>query len=207
MKRFAAIAFICCYLSTLSWGIVSHAVKYKVGAHPAMYFVVWDMFCGWSAYSTRTQVIAQGESGQYYQVSPAPWGELHPFGSIERRHYDTNDLLMPRLIQTNLKNTAHEPISTVYVVEELWPKKFNLPDELWEQQFNEPKDVMKYYNVRSVHDADGTKIQCRPNWFSVQLSRSVSDNPRLQKQAQRTMPFFSITPAGQTQHSMAPNAN
>lgn len=204
MKRFAAILFICAYLSALSWGVVAHAVKYKVASHPIMYYVVWDMFCGWSAYSSRLQVIAEGESGRYYEVAPAPWGELNPFGHIERRHYDPFDDLMPRMIRNNLRNTTHEPISNVYVVEEIWPKKFNLPDDVWLEKFGTPKDKKTYYNVRSVYNADGVKTQCRLAWYQLQILRSVSDNPRLQRQATGSQPFFTVTTE---RSSMAPAGN
>ena len=204
MKRLAAIVFICAYLGALTWGTVAHAIKYKVGSHPAMYFVVWDMFCGWSAYSNRLQVIAEGESGKFYEVSPPPWGELNPFGHIERRHYDISDLLMTRMIANNLKHTSHEPISNVYVVEELWPKKFNLPDHVWEANFNEPKDMQKYYNIRGMFAADGTKTRCLRPWLQVQLVRSISNNPRLRKQAANSQPFFTVTP---NMRSAAPKGN
>ena len=76
MKRLATVLFILAYIGSLGWGIVAHAVKYKASSHPAMYFVVWDMFCGWSAYANRTQIIAEGESGRYYDcllyTSPSP---------------------------------------------------------------------------------------------------------------------------------------
>jgi hypothetical protein len=192
MKRLGAIAFICAYLGALSWGTFAHAVKYKNAAHPIMYYVVWDMFCGWSAYSTRLEVIAEGESGKYYQVSPPPWGELSPFGDLERRHYDVNDHLMPELIRNNLAHTAHEPITSVYVVEEVWSKRFNLPDEIWNEKFNEPKVPVKYYNVSGVYASDGTKTQCRPKWLALQVVRSIADNPRLQRQAATSNSYFTI---------------
>lgn len=204
MKRFGAILFISAYLCAMSWGIVSHAVKYKVGSHPIMYYVVWDMFCGWSAYSNRLQVIAEGESGKYYEVSPAPWGELNPFGHIERRHYDPFDDLIPKIIKNNLRNTTHEPIANVYVIEEVWPKKYNLPDDIWEEKFGKPKNLQPYYNVRSVFTGDGVKTQCNLAWYQLQIVRSVANNPRLQQQAAGSQPFFTNVRSG---NSMAPAGN
>ncbi len=208
MKRLAATAFITLYVTALSWGIVAHAVKLGVNSHPAMYFVVWDMFCGWSAYAERTQVIAEGESGRYYQVAPAPWGELNPFGHIDRRHYDPSGDLMPRLIRNNLKHTSHEPITAVYIVEEVWPKKYNMPDHIWAERFLEPKDLQKYFNIKRVYNADGVLMQCNQSWHGLQLARSIS-NPRLHRQAAGSQPFFTVSPgsSGNPQRSMAPSAN
>lgn len=210
MKRLATNCVIAAYIGALCFGIVAHAIKYKVNSHPGMYYIVWDMFCGWAAYSSRTQIIAEGESGRYYQVAPPPWGELKPFGHIERRHYDPYEDLMGKLIRNNLRNTSHEPITNVYVVEEIWPKKFNLPDDVWAERFNgQPKDVRHYYNVRGVYNGAGVKLQCRPTWNDLQIARSVADNPRLRKQAQGAQPFFTHTyeGPGSTQRSMAPSAN
>ena len=209
MKRLATVLFILAYIGSLGWGIVAHAVKYKASSHPAMYFVVWDMFCGWSAYANRTQIIAEGESGRYYEVSPPPWGELTPFGAIERRHYDPFGDLMPGLIRNNLRHTSHEPINNVYVIQEVWPKQFNLPDDIWDEKFAKAKDPHKYYNVKSVHDESGLKTQCRPDWHAMQVALSVSANPRLQRQAQTSKPFYmfnSSAGSGQ-QGSMAPRGN
>lgn len=209
MKRLVTVLFIVAYLGSLGWGVVSHAVKYRTGDHPAMYFVVWDMFCGWSAYANRAQIIAEGESGRYYEVSPPPWGELAPFGNIERRHYDAYGELMSKLIRNNLRNTSHEPIINVYVVEEVWPKQFNIPDEVWAEKFAKAKDPHRYYNVKSVHDETGLKTQCFPGWHDLQLLSSVSANPRLQRQAQSSKPFFIYQSAGSggQQRSMAPRGN
>ena len=132
MKRWIAVIVICGYLGSLAMGLVAHTLHVGANSHPGMYFVVWDMFCGWGAYSNRTHLIAEGESGKYYELSPAPWGSLQPFGPTDRLHYDTSYHLTPKMVRNNLRNTEHEPIARVFVIEETWSKKFNLPDELWD---------------------------------------------------------------------------
>ena len=193
MKRPLAILAICAYLGSLSWGIVAHTVDVGVGSHPAMYYVVWDMFCGWGAYSSRWHVIGEGESGRYYEVAPAPWGELKPFGRQDRRHYDEQSFMTSALIRNNLRRTQHEPISRVFVVEEAWPKKFNLPDHLWSRHYQEPKDKQSYYQLRAICDSEGQVIEAYPTWNSSLYAKSLGDNPRLAAQQAKSKPFYAIS--------------
>ncbi len=128
MKRWLTHLTIVGYLTALGWGIVAHSLNFGTHIHPSMYFVVWDMFCGWAAYDTRNQVIVEGESGKFYEVLPAPWGEIHPYGDLGRRHYDPYQTFCMSMAQNVLKHTDHEPIARIFVLEEAWAKKFNLPD-------------------------------------------------------------------------------
>jgi hypothetical protein len=155
-----------------------------------MYFVVWDMFSGWNNYELRFHVIGEGLSGTYYQLDPPPWGEIRPFGYIGRRHYDVTGTYCGKFAQNTLKRTEHEPIARVFVVEENWAKKYNLPDRIWNARFSEPKDVKKYYNVRWVFDGDGAPLHSQPAWLSTQVARSMADNPRLQKEAAKGQPVY-----------------
>jgi hypothetical protein len=190
MKKWIASLFICTYLGSLSWGIMSHTIGYGTGSHPAMYYVVWDMFCGWSSYSSRMIIIGEGESGKYYELSPGPWGDFQPFGPTGRQHYDGDGSHAPKLALNVLRHTQHEPITRIFVVEQMWAKKFNLPDHLWSQRFDEPKNVYKYHHVRHVFTPDGRVVQSFPSWFNQQYAFAVANNPRLQKEQTRGKPFF-----------------
>ena len=66
IKRWAVSLVIVGYLSSLGYGIVCHTLNFNTASHPAMYFVVWDMFCGWSAYANRVHIIGEGEDNKYY---------------------------------------------------------------------------------------------------------------------------------------------
>jgi hypothetical protein len=190
MARWLTHCFIAVYLGALFVGIASHTVNYGTASHPGMYFLVWDMFCGWSAYDKRHQIIAEGESGNFYELAPAPWGEMKPYGNIGRRHYDPEGMHMPSYGIHVLNHTQHEPITRIIVVEESWAKKYNLPDELWYQQFDQPKDLQKYYHVRHVVSPEGAILQTFPSWMSRQHALSVSNNPRLRADKSRGSQFF-----------------
>lgn len=194
MKRWLVICTIGCYLSVLSFGVASHALNYKKTIHPAMYFIVWDMFCGWSAYEDRVHIIGEGESGKFYQLSPGPWGEFKPFGDIGRQHYDPFSTHAMVIAQSTLRNSKHEPIDRVYVVQETWAKKFNLPNHLWAERYNVPKEPYSYFHLRKVFNADGQLVQLNPAWFDYQTQLNVSDNPRLFRDAYKGKPFFHLNP-------------
>jgi len=203
MKRWLSTLAIGCYLSALAFGIFSHSMYYKNTSHPAMYYIVWDMFCGWSAHDSRLHVIGEGESGKFYQLAPGPWGELEPFGDLGRRHYDTFLQFGHRYAQSTLAHTQHEPMRQIYMVEECWPKKFNMPEWLWNQRYDEPKDIKKYYHVYRVAAPDGTTLQSQPSWHTVQALASVSKNPRLQADVKRNQPFYALDPRNNSYRSIA----
>ena len=88
MRRVMACGIIGTYLLMLVFGLFSHALGYKSTDHVGMYFLVWDMYCGWCGYEVRHHIVAQGESGQYYELSPPPWGDFVAFGAAGRHDYD-----------------------------------------------------------------------------------------------------------------------
>jgi len=192
VKRILANLTIVAFLGTFSGGTIAHAVGLD-GVHSAMYFVVWDMFCGWGAYSQRFNFVGEGASGRYYEVAPAPWGEIVPYGSASRRHYDHYAKLAPHLIRNTLRHTEHEPITRVYLIEEFWPKQFNLPGDLWHELHETPKDRKSYYHLRGIYAHDGTVISRYPDWASTEAQRVVSENPRLHTRIRSSSPFYSIS--------------
>ena len=192
MKRWLAHITIVAYLGALSWGLCAHMLRVGTGAHPVMYFLVWDMFCGWSAWAGKSHVVGQGESGRYYELAPAPWGDLHPFGSLDRHDYDPNAIFSARMAVNCLRHTQHEPIVRIFVVEECWPKKFNLPDELWALRHSRPKDIHKYYRVRHVLTGEGQLVQTYTDWLTWQAGVCVADNPRLRAETRKSTPFIAF---------------
>jgi len=192
MQRWKVVlisAFITCYVGVLSSGIVAHALKVGICGNTLSYFVVWDMFCGYSAWDNRTHIIAEGASGQFYEVRE-PWGEFHPFGHVARIHYDNTNQLLPRHIDNVLSHTEHEPIDQVYVVEEVWPKQYNLPPRLYDHYFGSTKDKLSYFHLRAVCHDDGQVLKSYPDWYSQQTLNSIADNPRLQLQAQQAQSYY-----------------
>jgi hypothetical protein len=190
MKKWLTSSVIVVYLTALSWGIVSHAVEYKNGSHPVMYFLVWDMFCGWTGYAGRIQIVGEGESGKYYELAPGPWGAFTPFGNIGRRHYDVTGVRGAKLAHNTLNHTRHEPMTRIFVIEESWAKKYNLPDHLWNERFDEPKKLYRYYHVMHSFSIDGALLESNGTWLNRQYVLSVTSNPRLAQDSRKGKPIY-----------------
>ena len=203
-KRCVCVVMVC-YIGFLSWGSAAHAFKIGTGGNTISYWAVWDMFCGWSAWDTRTHIVAQGASGKYYEVKE-PWGEFHPFGSLSRIHYDHTNHLLPKHIRNILSRTKHEPIDQVYVVEEVWPKQYNMPPRLYQHYFDRENDKQSYFNLRAIFMEDGQTVTAYPTWDSKQRLSSIYDNPRLRRQASQASSLYSplYTPNSGRQQPVSP---
>jgi len=179
MRRGIVIGLIVCYLMTLGFGIFSHALGYKSSDHVGMYYIIWDMYCGWSGYEMRQHVVAEGVSGQLYELTPVPWGEFVPFGSAERHNYDGMASFTGPMAKHVLAHTEHEEIVQIRLIEEAWSKKYNLPDSLYEARYEEPKQKRSYYRTRLVLTPDGEIVNRYLDWTGLQNYMAVTDNPRL----------------------------
>jgi hypothetical protein len=177
MKRWLASLVITAYLGSMGYGIACHTLDFNVASHPGMYFLVWDMFCGWSAYSTRIHIVGEGESGRYYQLAPVPWNDFKPYGDLGRHHYDPFLNHTNRLAVNCLRNTRHEPMRRVYVFEENWAKKYNLPPQIWSQFFDERQEKQSYFNLRREFLPNGVPVQYYPSWISRQNQLVLSAQP------------------------------
>lgn len=181
MRRIAACTVIVTYLAVLGFGLISHAVGFKSTDHVGMYFLIWDMYCGWSGYELRHHLVAEGASGQYYELTPVPWGEFTPFGSAPRTSYDNSASFTDAIARHVLEHTEHEEITQIILVEEAWSKKYNLPDTLWSRYYEEPKEPRSYYRTRAVLNSRGEFRERFLDWGGWLAYRSITDNPRLQQ--------------------------
>lgn len=192
MKRWLRVGFIFSYLGVLSYGVGCHTLGYGTAQHTLMYFIVWDMFCGWGSYTSQINIVAEGESQKFYELAPAPWGDIKPWGKLGRQHYDAFNNHTWRIAQNALKHTNHEPITRIFVVEECWSKKFDLPDHIWKMRYDEPKDIQKYCRIRSEFAADGTLLRSYTPWIAFQNMKMVVNNPRLMADSTRDRPMLMV---------------
>jgi hypothetical protein len=190
MARRIAACFIVCYLAVLGYGLSAHTVGYKTYAHVGMYYIVWDMYCGWTGWESRTQILAEGASGTYYDVGSPPWGETCVYGGPDRRHYDTYGLHAIKIAENVARHTEHEPFVRYIVVEEAWSKKYNLPDSLWAQRFEEPREPRIYRRIRAAYEGEGECIASNPSWTNWLMAQALGDNPRLQQDMKVHTPFM-----------------
>ena len=191
MRRFGRYLAIVSYIGVLLFGLARHTLNHRAHDHVGMYFIVWDMYCGWNAWETRNHILAQGDSGTWYDASP-PWGDFVPFGSASRRDYDFFGRHNGRSGFNTLRNTEHEPIQRIVVVEEAWPKRFNLPDEIWAKRTPDPKIKHSYYHVVATCSPDGTLEARNANWTNVLAHNALVNNPRLRDEMVRAQPYLTI---------------
>jgi hypothetical protein len=154
------------------------------------------MFCGWSGQECRIHVIAEGVSGRYYQVVPGPWGSLKPFGDLDRQHYDAEGVFGTRMAMNVLRHTSHEDMTRLFVVEENWPKKYNMPDDQWAARWDEPKDPKRYFTPRHVLTPQGVLLQTFDNFYARQNSLAITANPRVLSEMRRAQPYYALDTGG-----------
>ncbi|MEZ6067621.1 MAG: hypothetical protein R3B90_18360 [Planctomycetaceae bacterium] len=193
MRHWKASLFISVYLGALVFGLFSHAMSFLKLSHPAMYFIVWDMYCGWAGYENRMHLVGEGESGVYYDLSP-PWGSFVPYGSADRESYDMYGSHGATMAINTLEHSEHEPIVRIMVVEESWSKKYNLPDVLWDAQYDVPKEPYSYYHVIAVNNRTGEFLERSSPWLTTQAEKSVMENPRLVADMRKGHTFFASSP-------------
>ena len=67
----------------------------------------------------------------------------------------------------------------VVMLEEVWPKKYNLSDRIWDIRFDEPKEPMSYFWQTAEMTEDGQVTSAVPNYLNYLHYKCVANNPRL----------------------------
>ena len=192
MKRWLTNGMIAGYLGAVVIGVAAHAVQFHSNSHPLNYFFVWDMFCGWSAWEQRLHVVGEGDSGTLYELAPGPWANFKPYGDISRHHYDSLANHAGAIAANTLRQTEHEPIRRVFLYEEVWAKKYNLPDSLKQKLTPVPGERRSYFHLRHIYAGDGTPIQKGPSWYEMESKNSLMNNPRLRRDTGLGRPAYVI---------------
>lgn len=192
MRRWFVGCFIAAYVSALGFGITCHAVRMGVFIHPAMYFIVWDMYCGWSAYNHRHRVVAEGVSGTYYDLNPAPWGSFRPYDRLDRLQYMLDLDKQAKVAVQVANHTRHEPFSRMFIIEESWAKQFDLPDYIWKAHNAIRRSPHTYTKIAVEMSGNGEIMNIFPNWLETQGRQMVTDNPRLQQEIRGSKSFWMV---------------
>jgi hypothetical protein len=189
MKRRLANVVITAYILALFGGFMTMSLHLAIPGQTFLYFVTFNMFSGWSCFEARAHIIGEGASGTFYELGPPPWGEFDPYGPPARQHYDPHmDKEWP-IADNTLRHTSHEPMTRIYIIEEEYPKRLNLPDAQYQAYYHKPKAFHSYYNVRFVMDSQGKALGQQFEWLAIQDKVSVMDNPRLLADASKHTPL------------------
>ncbi len=190
MKRWIVNAGIYGYLAALLFGFLCVACQVQFFSVP-MYFLTFNMYGSWSGYDCKMQVLGEGQSGRFYVLSPGPWGEFDPYSShVPRQSYDQAFEYGSILARPALAHTKHEPILRIFVIEQEYPKKFNLTDAQFEAYYGKPKPQRIYSHTRMVMSPEGEILSSAQTWLRYQDNLSIVDNPRLVTDATRSRPFI-----------------
>jgi hypothetical protein len=207
MKRWMVNAGIGVYLTALVFGFLCVAFRVQLFSVP-VYFLTFNMYGGWSGYDCKMQILGEGQSGRFYVLSPGPWGEFHPYSShLSRQCYDQEFEYGHILARAGLAHTQHEPILRTFVVEQEYPKKFNLSDAQYEAYYEKPKPQRIYSHMRMVLSPEGEILTASPTWLRYQDNLSIVDNPRLVTDATRSRPFLWSAQQGRVPATYSGNAD
>ena len=141
-RRLLALLFIVVYLSLTGFYLVRHAIGHPLG-HELAYFWTWDMFPNYSTESIRRRAIGETASGEYVMLVPNSrhrfrWG-VH--GDVTRLDIDRRLLFFRRAAVDGIgrHNTSlpNDPVRYVYLAENYWPEKFNLPSDLYRSAYED----------------------------------------------------------------------
>lgn len=192
MRRWIACSFIACYVSALGYGLAWQTVKIGAPRHPAMYFLIWDMYCAWGAYDHGFRAVAEGVSGNYYELNPPPWGTFRPFNTLDRFQSINAAENQARFAKLVADKTKHEPIARMFVIEQCWPKQYDLPEYIWNTYNAIPRDPFRYNKVLVELSGDGQLTAAHKSWIDSQSEATLADNPRIQQEVRNGRPFHLI---------------
>lgn len=192
MRRWIVCSFIAAYVSALGFGIACQTVRMGTGMHPGMYFIVWDMYCGWTAYNHGYRAVAEGVSGTFYDLNPPPWGAFRPFNTLDRLQSITSSDNQARMTRLIARNTKHEPLARMFVVEEAWAKQYDLPEYIWKAHNAIERVPFRYTKIVLTQAGDGEIVEAQIPWLDSQAQLMLADNPRLEQEIRNSRPFFMV---------------
>jgi len=157
VRRILATAFIAAYLGVSAFFLARYAVG-DVLPHAIAYFFTWDMFPGHYCESTRKFAVGRTARGKYVQLVPGPLDQYRagPRGDLSRVDLDRMGRDFRRLAEFSLMQTREtrkdDPVEHVYMFEQYWPNKFNLPDDLYASFTGEAKPERRFWRLRDEFD-------------------------------------------------------
>ena len=142
IRRLLVVAFILSYLAAGVFFLYCHLLGQTRGL-PWGYFWTWDMFPNYPSFSARRLALGETEGGHFVRVFPTNKMHYRRGGSGDYTRFDLprNDAALRKAVEETLEaahaSAADDPVTYVFLVEEYWPVRFNLPDDLYRKAFGE----------------------------------------------------------------------
>lgn len=176
-RRLPAAIFMAVYLSLTGFYLVQHLLGDSLG-HWIGYFWTWDMFPNYPTVSVRRWAVGETASGRFVRLAPYSghrfrWGVK---GDVTRLDLDRRlpyfRLAALEGIRRHNAAIPADPIRHVYLAEQYWPEKYNLPDGLY-RDFYEDTATGQPYWTSSGEDA-GT-VPRRKYWRILDEAAVTAD--------------------------------
>ncbi len=153
-RRLLIVTAMLLYFVVTVWFLGRHAVGDSVGG-PLAYLFTWDMFPNYPAWSARRVALVETESGQYFQILPSRH-EQYRRGS-QRTHsrldLPRNDDAFRQAAEVALNDfrksqaATDNPPTYVFLLEQFWPVRFNLPDDLYQAAYETENPRRKSWRI------------------------------------------------------------
>ncbi len=165
LRRAAAVFCIGLYLLANVFFLVRNSVG-ATGPDPWAYFFTWDMYPFYRTTSSRPLAFGRTKNGTCVELLPSPLQEFRwgLDGTATRTDMDRGFRYTSSTIRKVLrssKHADHNPIVHVYVIEEYWPARFNLPDDVYSRTIDWPprsagqsNPRRKYWKVLEEFDVE-----------------------------------------------------
>ncbi len=162
LRRIASLSFIFGYLLANGWFLYRSAVG-DTYSSPIAAMMTWDMFPNYQTKSQRSFAVGKTRQGRHIDLlneldQRFHWGQDQ---SLLRTDIDRSGALLKSAVQRELARdrlqNADDPVEHVYLIEEYWPARFNLPDQLYRREYDGDKPDRRYWRVVAEFDAPSTE--------------------------------------------------
>lgn len=155
ISRSAAVVFIALYLAVNGFFLLRNCVR-PAGPNPWVYFFTWDMYPFYRTVSSRPLAIGRTRSGEYRELLPSPmqqfrWGAD---GTATRTDLDHGFVHTRSSVERILESSTvsrDDSIVHVYLIEEYWPVRFNLPDDVYSRTIDWTRAIPGQSNPGRKH--------------------------------------------------------
>jgi hypothetical protein len=152
LRRLPALLVIAAYLGASGWYFYRHALG-DAAAEPAAYLFTWDMFPNYPSWSARRIAVAQTRSGRYLRILPSRGQQFRRGRDGEHSRFDLPrsdaafQQAVDRTLRTHWPIDPADPVVYVFLLEQYWPVRFNLPDDLYESVYGEPNPRRRSWRI------------------------------------------------------------
>ncbi len=155
-RRLLVVGFVLIYLAMGGMFFYFHLLGDSTKWPRMAYFWTWDMFPNYPSFSARRMALGQTQSGKFVKVFPTEKIRFRRGGHRHLTRFDlprNNAALRIATEQTLQAVSAVSPVAAkdrvtyVFLVENYWPVRFNLPDDLYQKTYDEENPHRRAWRI------------------------------------------------------------